>query len=145
MISTTEEQKISKSFSSKLTELGYTYAQQIGSDSFGTIHLVFFQSYQQYFVIKEKKSKLDLISESEFLKQLVHPNIISIYSYFAIDQSDFLVLEYCSRGSLQELIDTCGPICPPKLYSYCSQLLSAVSIFMKTKLLILISNQQMSC
>jgi serine/threonine protein kinase len=77
---------------------------------------------------------LDLKEEFEVLKKLVHPNIINLYSLLSIDQKDFLVLEYCSEGSLQQLIEKNGPIRPPKLYLYCSQLLSAVSYLHQNKI-----------
>jgi serine/threonine protein kinase len=131
---TTSTQTISESISSELDELGYTYIQQIGSGGHGTVHLVFSQSFQQYFIIKNSKGKLGLRDEFEFLKQLVHPNIINLYWMFSIDQNDFLVLEYCPGGSLQQLIDKIGAIHPPKLYSYCSQILSAVSYLHENKI-----------
>jgi polo-like kinase 1 len=118
--------KKSKSFSSKLTDLGYAYLHKIGSGSFATIHLVFSQSNQKHFVIKKSKSNFGLKNEFELLKKLSHPNIIPIYSLFSTGWNDVLVLEYCPGGSLQQLIDANGPIRPPKLYSFCTQILSAV-------------------
>lgn len=47
-----------------------------------------------------KLSKVDI----EALKYLVHPHIILIYDFFEDDQFNYLILEYCSNGSLSTLI-----------------------------------------
>jgi serine/threonine protein kinase len=43
-----------------------------------------------------------------------------------IDSSEYLVLEYCSGGTIEDLVKSHGPIKPPTLYRYCLQILSAV-------------------
>jgi serine/threonine protein kinase len=116
------------SFSQKVSELGYTYVRQIGSGNYANVHLIFSERYNQYFALKQNKepSNIDLSHELELLKGLFHPNIINIYSRYEINTFDCLVFEYCSRGTLTDLIESNGPIQPPKLYNYCFQILSAV-------------------
>jgi calcium-dependent protein kinase len=117
------------SFISKLSELGYTYVTQVGKGGFSRVHLVFSGKYNQQFVIKQNKSSSNFVFNNEFelMKQLLHPNIINLYSMIEIDSTDCIVLEYCSGGSIEDLIKSYGRIHPPKLYKYCFQILSAVN------------------
>jgi serine/threonine protein kinase len=45
-----------------------------------------------------------------------------------------LVLEYCSGGTIEDLIKSHGPIQPPTLYRYCLQILSAVECMHQNKI-----------
>jgi serine/threonine protein kinase len=40
-------------FASELSEFGYTYVREIGSGSYGKVHLVLSKQYHQYFAIKK--------------------------------------------------------------------------------------------
>lgn len=79
-----------------------------------------------FFCKKIEFSKNDLGNELELLKDLIHPNIINIYSRFEINSFDCLVFEYCSGWTLTDLIGSNEPIQYPKLYKYCVQILSTV-------------------
>jgi serine/threonine-protein kinase len=43
-----------------------------------------------------------------------------------VNAIDCLVFEYCSGGTIKDLVESSGPIQPPKLYNYCFQILSAI-------------------
>jgi serine/threonine protein kinase len=122
------QQANAQTFASELSEFGYTYIREIGCGTFGKVHLVLSKQYNQYFAIKEatKFSKFDVSHEFEILKQLLHPNILNLYSMLKFSSSECLVLEYCSGGTLEDLVKSHGPIQPPTLYRYCLQILSAV-------------------
>jgi serine/threonine protein kinase len=60
------------------------------------------------------------------LKQLIHPNIINLCSLIEINFTNGILFEYCPGGTIADLINSGGPIHPPKLYKYCLQILSAV-------------------
>ncbi|KAH0785817.1 CAMK family protein kinase [Histomonas meleagridis] len=115
-----------------LPEHRYHFVKAIGMGGYGSVFLVKSDKYNQYFCIKRIKQidpKNDNTeNEASTLIMLCHPNIISMYEYF-FDQTKtnlYIVLEYCSGGSLKDLIEREGPIRPPKLYSYCYQILNAL-------------------
>jgi serine/threonine protein kinase len=51
-----------------------------------------------------------------------------------INSADCLVLEYCSGGTIEDLVESHGPIRPPKLYRYCCQIRSAVEYIHQNKI-----------
>lgn len=94
---------------------------------------------------KEPKN-LTINSEIQSLILLDHPGIIKLYEYFSQtinkgesegenenlgaegkkeEENVYLVLEYCQNGSLNNFIRK-GPIKPPKLYTFCKQIASAL-------------------
>jgi 5'-AMP-activated protein kinase catalytic alpha subunit len=119
-----------------LPEFGYKYISQIGKGTFGNVHLIFSQKYNQYFVLKQniKTSRFEIINEFELLKRLFHPNIIYLYSMIDLNSTICIVLEYCSGGTLKELIESNGPIKPPRLYRYCYQILLAIDYLHQNKI-----------
>jgi serine/threonine protein kinase len=122
-----EDQEITF-LSTALLKFGYNYIRQIGQGRFGNVLLIYSEKYRQYFALKQSKnsSTTKFFNEFQLLSQLIHPNIISLYSMIEINSVDCIVLEYCSGGTLNDLIKSYGPIKPLKLYLYCSQILSAV-------------------
>jgi serine/threonine protein kinase len=66
------------------------------------------------------------------LGNLFHPNIVNLYSKIEIKTVDFLILEYCSDGSLRNLLETKGPMKLPELYKICYQILLAVDYLHQT-------------
>lgn len=101
--------------------------------------------FNERYDYKEVKN-LTLNSEIQSLILLDHPGIIKLYEYFSQpiikgenegessnygmdgkkeEENVFLVLEYCQNGSLNNFIRK-GPIKPPKLYSFCKQIASAL-------------------
>jgi serine/threonine protein kinase len=68
------------------------------------------------------------------LKQLIHPNILNLYSLLKFNSSECIVLEYCSGGTIEDLVKSHGPIKPPTLYRYCFQILSAVECMPQNKI-----------
>lgn len=65
-------------------------------------------------------------AEVNALVKLDHPNVIRLYDFFSEDDHLFLVLEFCSRGTLENKISS-GEIIPdPMKFKICSQILSAL-------------------
>jgi serine/threonine protein kinase len=128
--------------SSKLFEFGYTYIHQIGSGSFGNIHLIYSEKHDQYFVLKQNRDSdaSQIHIEFEILKQLFHPNIINLYSMIKIKSFDCLVLEYCSGGTLEDLIKSSGPIQPQNSINIVFKFFQLLNTCIKIKLLIEISS-----
>ncbi|KAH0790710.1 CAMK family protein kinase [Histomonas meleagridis] len=115
-----------------LPEHHYHFKRVIGAGGFGSVFLVHSDKYNQEFCIKrinQPKLKHDETkNEATTLVRLCHPNIISMYEFFFDDPhlNLYIVLEYCGGGSLKDLIEKEGPIRPPKLYSYCYQIMKAL-------------------
>ncbi|KAH0790278.1 CAMK family protein kinase [Histomonas meleagridis] len=111
----------------------YHYNKFVGAGGCGSVFLVRSDRYNQDFCIK-RISHPDAnygdhtVNEVTTLIRLCHPNIISMYEFFFDEPHAnlYIVLEYCSGGSLKELVEKEGPIRPPKLYSYCYQILKAL-------------------
>ncbi|KAH0787498.1 CAMK family protein kinase [Histomonas meleagridis] len=115
-----------------LPEHNYHFLKPVGAGGFGSVFLVHSDKYNQEFCIKKIKQREPVTDETKgeaiTLLRLCHPNIISMYEFF-FDEAHtnlYIVLEYCSGGSFQELLEREGPIRSPKLYSYCYQILKAL-------------------
>lgn len=97
-----------------LEKHGYTIIREIGSGGYATCYAARDKKYQEEFAIKaislEGDNKISALesycNEIEALKKLIHPNIVSIYNYFREGNFLFVVLEYCSKGSLKDLIES---------------------------------------
>ena len=96
-----------------LQQHGYNVKQRIGKGTFGSCFLVESIRYHQDFVIKVLEFNnleggscklITFESELKALSTIIHPNIINIYDYFQHGEFIFMVLEYCERGSLLELL-----------------------------------------
>jgi serine/threonine protein kinase len=138
IISTKSEKKneMTESFISKLLEFGYKYINEIGRRDFAMIHLIFSEKYDKYFTLKQsvQSSNFEFDHEIEILKQLIHPNIINLYSVIQIKSFQCAVLDYCPGGTLEDLINAYGSIKPPRLYKYCFQILSAIGYLHQNKI-----------
>ena len=116
-----------------LHEHQYHVKHSLGAGRHGSVFLVHSDRYNQDFCIKriqqsELKYDNHTKNEAATLVRLYHPNIISMYEFF-FDETQtilYMVLEYCSGGSLKDLIEREGPIRPPKLYSICFQIINAL-------------------
>lgn len=52
-----------------------------------------------------KKNLVDQIRlETEIQYKLNHPNILKLYDHYEDDKNIYLVLEYCPKGQLYELL-----------------------------------------
>ncbi|OHS95350.1 CAMK family protein kinase [Tritrichomonas foetus] len=92
---------------------GYNFLTLIGKGGFAEVFLVINMKYNKQFVAKVMtydESKIDTFeSEVQALCKLNHPNIIRIYDHFKINSQIFMILEFCSKGSLHnELTITKG-------------------------------------
>jgi serine/threonine protein kinase len=84
----------------------YEIIQELGRGGFGTVSLAIDQLTQRKVAIKvlnerETISQELIIKEIQAIAQLDHPNIISFYHHFMKDGRLYLVMEFCSHGSLK--------------------------------------------
>lgn len=106
-----------------LEQHGYEFKKIIGSGSFSNIMLCQSKKYQQDFAIKRTSKYRITESEYNTIKSLDHPNIIKLYDEFEDDCAQYLVMEYCSNGTLKQK----KKISEEKFIYYAKQILSAVS------------------
>ena len=106
-----------------LMKHGYTLIKTIGCGGFSTVYLAKSMKYNKEFAVKQVRPsqsvRLDsALSELRTIMSLTHPNIIQVYDYFIENSNLYLVLEYCSGGSLQDMIDKSGVIPEDRLLQY---------------------------
>ena len=114
---------------SNLALHGYEYVKGLGHGGYSTVHLVHSQKYNESFVCKATIRTRDLNaeehSEIRTLMCLDHPNIIKMYDCWLSDDILFVILEYCSAGSLEHKFRAWDPPTDGQLHMWVTQLLRA--------------------
>ena len=89
----------------------YTFEKDIGEGNFGKVKLGVNKKTKEQFAIKimnkEKIQKLmgrEIIPEIEISKKFNHKNVIKVHSILEDETNYYLVMEYCSKGELFDLI-----------------------------------------
>lgn len=127
-----------------LLKHGYQLQNKIGSGGFATCYTVRSQKYNKIYVAKTSKINRDasrmlctnneatllpvsVVAEIESLIHIVHTNVIQIFDYF-IEQDSyfFIILEYCTGGSIQDFVKNHGPLPLPQLIEYSKTILSTL-------------------
>lgn len=125
-----------------LLEHGYQVIEEIGKGGFAKVYKVLSLKYQQEFcckIITTKSGKdtyyQSFVAELDALKQLLHPNVITVYDYFIVNTLQFaIVLEYCPNGSIMSMIKKGILIQRRMLVEYSKQLISALSCLHSNKI-----------
>lgn len=105
-----------------LSKHGYEYIEHIGGGSFSSVHLCQCLKYNNQFAVKKvSKNKLTAL-EYDALVALDHPNIIKLYLTFDDSDSQYLVMEYCSNGTIRHQ----GSLNYNKFVYYAKQILEAL-------------------
>jgi serine/threonine protein kinase len=114
---------------------GFDIIRTLGRGGFGQILEVENRQYQQRFAVKlmdigpeQTGIPESFVAEINALQNLTHPHVITCYRYFRSESVVYIVLEYCSGGSIKDVLDNHGPIGPPQIYDLCRQLVSALAI-----------------
>lgn len=123
-----------------LYQHGYEDLKPIGDGGFATIYKVTSRQYQQDFAVKlidfslDDSSSLPASFQAEItaLTKLDHPNVIKIFNYFTSETILYIILEYCSGGSLKDLINKSGFIKQQVVIELSQQIIRALS-FCHTK------------
>lgn len=105
-----------------LSNHGYEYKQFLGSGSFSNVFLCESRKYHQQFAVK--RAMKHKISEDEYktLISLNHPNIIQLYDSFEDEESQYLIMDYCQKGSITKM----GPLSLGDFVFYAKQILNAL-------------------
>lgn len=104
-----------------VSKFGYEFEKFIGFGSSSSVSLCKGKICQQQFAIK-RSSKQITSEEYNSLVSLSHPNVISLYNIFNDEEYQYLVMEYCSNGTIAQH----GKIAPEKFIYYAKQMLEAL-------------------
>ena len=109
---------------------GYDYVESLGSGGCATVHLVWSRQYRMQFAAKvvHAHNQTTFGAEVNSLKQLEHPNIINMYDHFDVgDGRQIIIMEYCPNGSLQDMINTQGPLSKQQANKYFKSITRALA------------------
>lgn len=111
---------------------GYKLVKYLNHGSFGNVYIVRSLKYNIDFVCKvainyfiDQSSSLSFMHEAEILTMLNHPNIVKIYDIFSENGKMFIILEYCSGGSLKDVISQ-GQTDPKRIIQYAFEIVNAL-------------------
>lgn len=85
-----------------LFQHGYDYLKFLGSGSFSSVALCQSKKYNQQFAVKQAIKHKISVGEYNTLVSLHHPNIIQLYDAFEDEDSQYLVMDYCSNGTMRD-------------------------------------------
>ena len=85
----------------------YSYVKELGAGGFGKVFLAKERVSNRLVAIKQllntnKLEQEDIIHEIEIVSKFENQNIVTYYHHFWEDEKLFLVMEYCSGGSLRD-------------------------------------------
>lgn len=88
----------------------YQFEKELGKGGFGRVFLAKEKVSNRLVAIKQlnnkdKKEQENIIHEIQVVAKFNHPNIVTYHHHFSQDELLYLVMEYCSGGSLQNKLD----------------------------------------
>jgi len=89
----------------------YTFIKDLGNGGFGKVFLAKEKVSNRFVAIKQllnknKSEQEDIIHEIETISKFENPNIVTYYHHFWEEEILYLVMEYCSGGSLRDKLET---------------------------------------
>ena len=87
----------------------YSFIKDLGSGGFGKVFLAKEKISNRYVAIKQllntnKSEQEDIIHEIEIVSKFENPNIVTYYHHFYEEEVLYLVMEFCSGGTLRDKI-----------------------------------------
>jgi serine/threonine protein kinase len=88
----------------------YRFERELGEGGFGAVFLAREDVSDRLVAIKQLKShdasrQKDIVHEMQMVSQFNHPNIVTYHHHFSESGILFLVMEYCTGGSLRDAIN----------------------------------------
>lgn len=106
-----------------LTKQGYEYKQFLGSSGFSCVLLCQSQNLKKDIAVKRIMKHRMTDDEFNSLVSLNHPYIAKYYESFGDRTAQYLVMEYCSNGTIQQK----GRLSYEKFIFYAKQMLEAIA------------------
>ncbi|OHS96756.1 CBL-interacting serine/threonine-protein kinase 4 [Tritrichomonas foetus] len=114
---------------------GYKITEEIGAGGFAMVFQVWTEKYNQFFAAKVfdmrgigmTHSVTSFSSEINSLKELHHPNVISIYDHFSDNSFLYIILDYCLNGCLADHITDGIPMPETTMKLICLDTLNALT------------------
>ena len=110
----------------------YLLARKLGEGGFGHVYLAQDILLEERYValkclkIDESARERHLIQEMEFLSSLADPHVVGFFHHFRNEKNLFLVMEYCSGGSLRQLLQTESRVRPERAAGWVIKLCSTL-------------------
>jgi serine/threonine protein kinase len=113
----------------------YYFEKDLGSGGFGKVFLAKEKVSNRFVAIKQllnknKSEQEDIIHEIETISKFENTNIVSYYHHFWEEEILYLVMEYCSGGSLRDKMAT-NSITPSEAIEWIQTLASCLRIIHK--------------
>ena len=93
----------------------YDKLEILGQGAFGDVYKVRRKNDKEIRALKEIKKKSlkvsELKNEINILKEIDHPNIMTIYEFFEDENYLYIIMEYCNSGDLSNKMDDYGLLC----------------------------------
>lgn len=86
-----------------LSNNGYEYIDFLGSGAFSSVFLCRSKQYNDQFAVKQVAKEKLSHHEVNSLISLIHPYIIKLYVTFSDENHQYLVMEYCPKGTITQL------------------------------------------
>lgn len=85
----------------------YIFTKELGKGGYGRVFLAQEKVSNRFVAIKQllnnnKSEQKDIIHEIETIAKFENPNIVTYYHHFWEEETLFLVMEYCSGGSIRD-------------------------------------------
>jgi len=118
--------------------------QQLGKGSFGTVHKVKRRSTQEVLVMKlisirqlGYRGQQEAQNEVNILASLSHPYVVRYYNSFVENQTLHIVMEYCEKGDLSQIVTTQRgkPLPEPRIWKYFIQMCLGLEYIHSKKIL----------
>ena len=126
-----EEDEYRPNNKSQDARIQYQLKNVIGKGSFGVVYKAVNKKTSQVVAIKEidydnDEELNDIMSEIHLLKNLNHVNIVKYHGFIQKMDTLYIILEYCSRGSLKKLLTPSRVIPELEAKSYIRQTLQGL-------------------
>lgn len=113
----------------------YSYIKDLGSGGFGKVFLAKEKVSNRLVAIKQllntnKSEQEDIIHEIEIVSKFDNPNIVSYYHHFYEEDILYLVMEFCSGGTLRDKISN-DQVTPAEVIEWIQTLAACLRVIHK--------------